>query len=61
MKTKKRERLEKFPYIPNRPEWADIPWDKAKEINPDVDGFIGHNSTHFAFQVRGECEVLVSK
>jgi hypothetical protein len=60
-KVQKRERTQLFPYIPGQAAWADVPWDKARKLDPRVDGFIGHNSTHFVFQVTGVCEVLVAK
>lgn len=61
MKAKRRERTCLWPYIPGQPQWAEVPWDKARALDPRVDGFIGHNSTHFVFQVWGQGEVLVPK
>lgn len=60
-RAKKAEYLEMWPFIPGQPQWADVPWDKARAMDPRVDGFIGHNSTHFVFQVRGVCRVEVAK
>lgn len=60
-KTPKREKTCLFPYIPGRPQWDDVPWAAARKIDKRVDGFVGHNSTHFVFQIRGVGEVLVAK
>ena len=63
-KFKKRDyqpRMGFFPYVPTRPEWNQLPWEAAREIDSRVDRFVGHNESYFIFQVTGVCKVLVSK
>ncbi len=50
--------MQLFPYLPTQPEWKDIPWDAAREVNPKVDGFVGHDDEYFYFQERGNHDLV---